>query len=447
MDNREDTQKLIEQVLHRCAPQSAEATLVAADSSLTRFANNAIHQNVHERDSTLYLRLLDGVRLGMASSNRLDPAGLDDLVARARLFATASREDADFPGFVSKGKYRSVASFDPDAAACSPQQRAAQVSTVCRLAAEKALNASGAYSTGWEVTALGNTNGVFAYHAASRVDFQTVVMGDDSSGHAQSSGWRLDDIPVEALGGEAIRKAELGRQPRKIEPGEYPVLLDPYATHDVLSSLDFYGMSANAVREGRSWMNGRLGESAMDSRVSIWDDGYNLEGNPLPFDYEGTPKQKVDIVRQGVVVGPVYDRRTAQKEGVESSGHALPSEYRQYSPAATHLFMQPGDSSLEDMLQGLSRGLYITRFWYTRLVHPLDCVITGMTRDGVFMVEDGELAFAVKNMRFTQSYVQALAELEAISRETRLLVSSYGAIATRVPALQLKRFNFTGSTV
>ena len=447
MENREDAQKLIEQVLRRCAPQHAEAMLVAADSSLTRFANNAIHQNVHERDTTLYLRLLDGKRLGRSSSNRLDSTGLDELVARARLFAKASREDADFPGFVSDAKYQSVASFDPAAAACSPQQRATRVSVVCRLAAEKALNASGAYSTGWEVTALGNTNGVFAYHAASRVDYQAVVMSDDSSGHAESSGWRLDDIPVEALGGEAIRKAELGRKPRKIEPGEYPVLLDPYATSDMLENLDFHGMGAMTVQEGRSWMNGRLGERAMDSRVSIWDDGYNLEGNPLPFDYEGTPKQKVDIVRQGVVVGPVYDRRTAQKDGVESSGHTLPSKHRQFSPAATHMFMQPGDSSLEDMLHSLMHGLYITRFWYTRLVHPRDCVVTGMTRDGVFMVEDGELAYAVKNLRFTQSYVQALAEIDAIGRETRLLVESYYNIASRVPALQLKRFNFTGSTV
>lgn len=447
MENREDIQKLIDQVLLRCGSQSAEVLLLATDSSLTRFANNTIHQNVHERDTTLHLRLLDGLRLGMASSNRLDPAGLDDLVARARLFASASREDADFPGFASDGSYPSVASFDPAAAACSPGQRAARVSAVCRRAAEKALNSSGAYSTGWEVTAVGNTNGVFAYHAASQVNFQTVVMGDDSSGHAESSGWRLEDIPVEVLGNEAISKAELGRQPRKIEPGEYPVVLDPYATQDLLGGLDLYGIGANAIQEGWSWMNDRLGEKVMDSRVSIWDDGLDLEGNPLPFDYEGTPKQRVDIVHQGVLVGPVHDRRTAHKDGTESSGHAMPPRYRAHSPAATHLFMQPGEASLEDMLHSLRRGLYITRFWYTRLVHPRDCVVTGMTRDGVFMVEDGELAYAVKNLRFTQSYVQALAEIDAIGCETLLLVENYGNITTRVPALQLRRFNFTGSTV
>jgi predicted Zn-dependent protease len=447
MENREDVQKLIGQVLGRCGSQSAEVLLLATDSSLTRFANNTIHQNVHERDATLHLRLLDDRRLGLASSNRLDPAGLDELVASARLFARASQQDAEFPGFVSDGNYPSVVSFDPAAAACSPQQRAAQVSVVCRLAAEKALNASGAYSTGREVTAIGNTNGAFAYHAASRVEFRTVVMGDDSSGHAESFSWRLEDIPVEALGCEAISKAELGRRPRKIEPGEYPVVLDPYATQDILGNLDLHGMGASAVQEGRSWMNDRLGEKAMDSRVSIWDDGLDLQGNPLPFDYEGTPKQRVDIVRQGVLVGPVYDRQTASKDGVESSGHTLLPKYRIHSPAATHLFMQTGEASLEDMLHGMQRGLYITRFWYTRLVHPRDCVITGMTRDGVFMVEDGELAYAVKNLRFTQSYLQALAEIEAIGRETRLLVETYGDIATRVPALQVRRFNFTGSTV
>lgn len=166
----------------------------------------------------------------------------------------------------------------------------------------------------------------------------------------------------------------------------------------------------------------------------------------MPFDFEGTPKRKVDIVQAGVVAGPVYDRKTAQKEGRESTGHGLPPEFRMFGPLASNIFMGNGQASRDEMIRSTQRGLYITRFWYTRLVHPRDCIVTGMTRDGVFLIEGGELAYPVKNLRFTQSYLQALAEVEAVGRESLLLTSDYTGFGTRVPALKIRRFNFTGMT-
>jgi PmbA protein len=205
------------------------------------------------------------------------------------------------------------------------------------------------------------------------------------------------------------------------------------------------------VLEGRSWMNGHQGEQAMNPLVSIWDDGLDPGGLPLPFDYEGVPKRRVEIVSQGVVQGPVFDRRTASRAGTQTTGHALspdvPNFMRGAGPIAQNLFLSSGKSSLEEMIASTPRGLYITRFWYTRLVHPRDCVVTGMTRDGVFWIENGEIAYPVKNLRFTQSYVQALAEVEAVGRETRLLKTEYGSRAIRVPALKIGGFNFTGMTV
>jgi predicted Zn-dependent protease len=272
-------------------------------------------------------------------------------------------------------------------------------------------------------------------------------MSPDSSGRAQISSWKVTDVDGEALGKEAIHKAEQGREPRQVEPGEYAVVFDPYVTEDMLFNLSLYGMGARAVLDGRSWMNGLIGEKAMDARVSIWDDGRDPAGIPLPFDYEGVPKQRVEIVSSGVVKGPVYDRYTAHKAGTASTGHALPPNVREYSPLAINLFMAPGDSSVEEMIRTTERGLYITRFWYTRLAHPRGCVMTGMTRDGVFMIENGELAYPVKNLRFTQAYVEALNSVEAIGRQTRLLTSAYGLRGMSVPALKLSCFNFTGMTV
>jgi predicted Zn-dependent protease len=194
-------------------------------------------------------------------------------------------------------------------------------------------------------------------------------------------------------------------------------------------------------------MNNRIGKKAMSAPVSIWDDGIDPQGLPAPFDFEGVPKQRVDIVCEGMALGPVYDRYTARKAGKTSTGHALPPAWRSLGPIPTNLFMAPGEASLEELIRSTERGLYITRFWYTRLVHPRDCVVTGMTRDGVFQIEHGELAAPVKNLRFTQSYVQALDQVEALGKESRLLVSSYGTIAARVPAVKIDGFHFTGVTV
>lgn len=451
MLERGQAQELSHQILKRCGKNQAELFLFHKEQSLTRFANNSIHQNVAEHNLTIYLRLLLDRRHGTASTNRVEPAALDELVSRARANAAANPEDPDFFGLAESAKYSTIDTFDQTTANYSPVLRAEQVGIVCRLAHDKGLNASGAFSTGVNGTSYANSQGLFAYHIITEADFQTVVMSDDSSGRAQVSGWKSEEINPEAVGGEAIRKAEQGHNPKHVEPGEFAVILDPYVTDDLLDNLNRNGMGGRTVLDGRSWMTDRIGEQIMSPQVSIWDDGMNPDGMPIPFDSEGVPKQKVDIVTQGVASNPVYDRYTAGKAGSNSTGHALPPYFpafmNTYGPIGLNLFMQPGEASLEEMIRSTKKGLYITRFWYTRLVHPRDCIVTGMTRDGVFMVENGEIVYPVKNLRFTQSYVEALAKVETIGRETRLLKSEYGIYAKCVPALKLNGFNFTGVTV
>lgn len=439
--------KICQQILQRCGKNPAEVLLFSQDSALTRFANNTIHQNVAETDIHIIVRYIIGKQIGTATTNRVEPAALDEVVRRAVVNAQASPEDPFFCGLVGPAEYNQVPVFDEDTAAYSPMGRAQAVSQVSRLAKDKKLNASGAFTTGYSETAIANSEGVLAYHASTSADFQTVVMGEDSSGFSQGGGWRVQDVPVVELGQEAIQKAERGRNPQLIESGDYPVILDHYATEDILFNLNYTGIGAQSVFEGRSWMNDRLDQKVMSEKVSIWDDGLDLRGLPMSFDFEGVPKQRVDIVRQGVVMGPVYDRYTAQKMGKTSTGHALPPTARSFGPIASHLFMATGEASVEDMIRSTKKGLYITRFWYTRTVHPRDCITTGMTRDGVFMIEDGEISFPVKNLRFTQSYVQALAEVEMVGKTTHLLGVEWGEGASCVPALKIQKFTFTGSTV
>jgi PmbA protein len=447
MHGREEARKICEGVLQRSSGDLAEILIFSEQQALTRFANSHIHQNVAERNTTLILRIFRGKRMGTATTNRLDGDMLDRLVERARTNAQASPEDPDYPGLPEPAGYTPVAAFDQLTVDYPPHDRAKAVRTICRLAEEKGFKASGAFSTGTSEVAIANSRGVFAYHVGTNADFQTVVATEDASGRAQGSEWRVSEIPVESLGREAIQKAENGKDPHKADPGEYTVVLAPYATEDVLMMLNYYGMGAQTVLEGRSWMNDRLGKKVMSHLVDIWDDGLDPDGMPMPFDFEGVPKQRLDIVQKGVIRNPVHDRITAQKMGQTSTGHALPPTMRSLGPMATNLFMAPGEVGTDEMIRSTDRGLYITRFWYTRLVHPRDCVITGMTRDGVFMIERGELTYPVKNLRFTQSYVEALASVAMVGSETRLLMGEYGDSATRIPALKIGGFKFSGSTV
>ena len=447
MIDEKDARKTCESILTRCKGNPAEITLQYYDAALTRFANNIIHQNVAERDAEVTLRYFIGKQIGTASTNRMDTAGLDELVERAKANAKTSPPDPNYPGLPEPEAYQRVAAWDGTTAGYSPEKRARAVGAVCQLAVEKGLNASGAFSTGSTDLVVANTQGIFAYHTQTNADFQTVVMSNDSSGRAQESSWKVGDLNVEALGREAIETALRGHNPRKIDPGEYMVILEHYVTEDLINSLNIYGMGAQALQEGRSWMNDRLGQALMSPSVSIWDDGMDTTGSPLPFDYEGVPKQHVDIVKQGVVIGPVYDRYSGAKMGKPSTGHATPIGFRSFGPIALNLFMAPGDVTVQEMIASTKKGLYINRFWYTRLVHPRDCVITGMTPEGGFMIEDGEVAYPVKNLRYTMPYVQVLANVEAVGKASHLLVGEFGGISARVPALKIKDFSFAGSTV
>jgi predicted Zn-dependent protease len=210
--------------------------------------------------------------------------------------------------------------------------------------------------------------------------------------------------------------------------------------------MAYTGFSAVALQEGRSFMVGRMGQQIVDPRVSIWDDGASPGGLPWPFDFEGVPKQRVDLIESGVARGVVYDSyRAGKEEGKASTGHALPAP-NAYGPLPLNTFFAPGDASVEEMIANTERGLYVTRFHYTRPVEPAQVIVTGMTRDGTFLIKDGELAYPVKNLRFTQSYLEALNRVEMIGSEPRLLIGLAGIARDRVPALKLGSFAFTGAT-
>ena len=434
-------------VMKASSADETEVLAIEQNESLTRFANNYIHQNVTERNVQITVRSVIGTKVGIAVSNDTRPDQIRDLATRAFDIAKLQPDNPEFQGLPKPQNITPVESFDTAVAQCAPDLRAIRVGKICQTAAAAGCSAAGSMTTALMDIGVANSKGIFGQHRSTLADASTVVMGKNSSGWAQSSGWRLSAIDADALADQALSKVRLGVDPVDFEPGEYTVILDPYATADLLEMLAFDGMGAMALQEGRSWMNNRIGQKTMADSVSITDDGLNTAGLPWPFDFEGVPKKVVPIVASGVALSPVYDSFTAaREEGKQSTGHATPpSPQGRFGPAPMNLFLRPGSATLDAMIRSTKLGLYITRFWYTRTVHPRDAVVTGMTRDGTFVIRDGEIAYSIKSLRFTQSYVEALKNAEAIGSAPRLLRSGFGG-AVSVPPVKLASFRFTSST-
>jgi predicted Zn-dependent protease len=448
-------ERRIRQIAHRlfaaAGADETEAVVFGLEESLTRFANNVIHQNVAETDATVVVRAAVGGRVGVAVTNDLTDAGLDRAAETATAAARLQPEDPDYPGLPAPAQVTPVAAYDTRTAGYTPADRARAVGAICRRAEELSASASGAFRTATHEFAVVNSHGLSVYHPTTMADLTTVAMTDDSAGHAAGASWKVGQIDVLALGEEAIQRALRSRNPRSVEPGIYPVVLEPYAAGDILSFLSQLA-GGMMVQEGRSWMTGRAGRQLLSPRISIWDDGREPGGWPLPFGFEGTPRRRVEIVQRGTVGQPVYDRRWAAQAGEQDTGHALPAANPfspwltagSYGPVPLHPIMGTGHHTVEEMIAATDHGLYVTRFHYTRLVHPRDVVVTGMTRDGVFLIENGEVTVPVRNLRFTQSYIEALAGAEMVGREIHTERPTFSILCA--PALKLSAFHFTGAT-
>ena len=434
---------IAQRVLQRSRADQTEVLLFNDQTQLTRFANSHIHQNVAERNVQVRVRAVSGTKVGVAATNDFSTAALQQVTERALEMARLQPENPAFQSLPNPRPLSEVQAFAPATAECTPETRAQAVGVICRLAKENGLLASGAFATSSSELAVANSLGIFAYAPSTLCDLGTVIMSEDSSGYAGATSTDLRSIDAEQIARDAVDKALRSRRPRTIEPGEYTVILEEYAVATLLNYLSYLGFGALAVQEERSFMANKFGQRITGENISIWDDGLDASGLPIPFDFEGVPKQRVDLITAGVAQGVVYDSHTAGKEGKESTGHALPAP-NTFGPLPGNLFMKPGEDSKEKMLAQVDRGLWVTRFHYVNAVQPLTTVLTGMTRDATFWIEKGEIQYATKNLRFTQNVLEALSTVQAIGAQTRLSAGFYGGV--RVPALCCGRFAFTGVT-
>ncbi|MBF9129034.1 TldD/PmbA family protein [Plantactinospora sp. S1510] len=436
----------------------AEVGTERADLALTRFANSFIHQNMGEAATSVRLRVhLDG-RTASGSSTVVTSAGLRDLVERTVAAARHCPPDPSWPGLAPPAEPDGTGNWDDFTASATADQRAERVREFVEAAG--GLETAGYCRTGRREGAFANSAGHTVTGRNTEAAMDGIARCGGADGVARLSSFRLGDLLGGVLGGRASVKARAGVAPVELAPGRYEVVLESTAVADLLQNLATYGFNGKAYNEQRSFAV--PGTAQFDRSVTLVDDA--LAGPALPFDAEGTPRVPVALVERGVTTAVAHDRRTAAEAGAgaASTGHAVPGGaatgavplHLRLEPAPSHNGLTRAsevsgpvvDSDTAALVAEVRRGLLVTDLWYTRVLDPRSLVVTGLTRNGVWLIEDGEVAAAVQNFRFTQSYPQALAPgaVLGVGRHTALQSQTFSSAWWSAPPLRLASWNFTG---
>jgi len=440
-----DLKKRIDSVLRLGKIAGADETEVQVDETidaLTRFANNAIHQNVAEHGITISIRTVVDGRTARATTNRLDE---DSLRAAVQASLQLAHSQPKIPGLLpmaGKQRYRRVDRFSNETAATTPEDRARAVKKSCDLAVRNGQVAAGIFSTGQSQLAIANSRGLFAAYRQTEGEFSITMQDEPAASWAKANSGNVRNFDPQKLAARASEKAQMAKDAQELAPGKYTVILEPAAVLDLVGFL-YYDFAATALADQRSCLLKRMNKPLFGKDVSITDDAYHPEQLGAPFDGEGIPRQRVDLVQNGVPRNLVYSRASAKEAKTKPTGHgfALPNEYGE---APMNLVFSGGDSSLEKMIASTERGLLVTRVWYIREVDPYEKIMTGMTRDGLYLVANGKVTNAVRNFRFNQSLIELLQNVEAMSPASRATAEE--AFEMVVPAMKVTNFHLTEPT-
>jgi predicted Zn-dependent protease len=419
-----------------------EAIIATENQALTRFANNAIHQNVAERSRHLSVRAVIDGRTARASTNRVDPDSIDRVVEQAIAITRSVEPDPELLPLAEPAPCPPVQRFFEATANATPPERAQAVAEAIRAVEGAGQTAAGIYSTGESGLAIFNSRGVAAEYRESMAQFSITAMTPDSSGWAKASACDRRGLDSLALALAASQKAAASEAPRELAAGKYTVILEPAAVLDLVGQMagDF---SDTAIRDGRSFLSGRLGKPVFGENITIHDDVLHPLQAGAPFDAEGVPRQRLTLVDRGVPRQIAYCRHSAAIAGVEPTGHGFPLP-NEYGEAPVNIVISGGESSVDRMVASTERGVLVTRFWYIREVDPYAKIFTGMTRDGTFLVEGGRITAGVRNFRFNESLIEMLSNVEALGRPVR--ASGEEAFDMVVPAMKVRDFNFSEVT-
>jgi len=437
--------------------KETEVLIIASSLGLTRFANNEIHQNVEVDEAEISIRVVVGKKVGVAggniqikshSSKLEDYKPLKDIIDKALEIAKASNKDPDFPGLPkvaqgTKDKAKNLKSIYKSTINFSPKNRAEAVAIIIKQAEKNRLTAFGSLQNGFTEYVIANSHGVFGYHPVSNAYLNIRMMKGERSGYSGFISTNISDIDFDRLAKEAVMKTTFGNEISDLEPGDYEVILEEPAVSEMMQFLSYLGFGAKQFHEGSSFVSGKLNEKVLGENVNIFDDPFHAQTIPIPFDFEGMPKKKMVLVENGVVKNIAYDNYYGKRYGKKPTGHALPAPNSE-GPFPFHLTLSPGKTPRAELIKGVRYGILVTRFWYVNPIHPKILNITGMTRDGTFLIKNGKIVGALRNLRFTQSIPEALSNVINIAKEVKAEEGIVGA--NIVPALHIGKFHFTGES-
>jgi PmbA protein len=429
----------------------AQASAFLLDTALTRFANSQIHQNVATKKGGVLIKVILNKQVSNTRVNTLEEEQIEKTVMQAVKIAKASPPNKDFKSLPEPEPWTPIEGvFDEETANCTPIYRAEKVKEAIETAHSKSpivRAVAGFFSSGSMAFAVANSLGISATARASSTDMKTTVISKSGAsegfGTAQKYSRRVKDIQPIDLAEDAAEKSVKSINPIKLSPGEYQVVLSPLASATLLMFLGYVGFSATSYQDGRSFVKYCLNQQVFDGKLNVKDDGRDLRTlYAMPIDGEGVPKRTMQLISNGVVSEKsiCYNCFTAGKEGKKSTGHALPpiSDYYFERPVPFNVIADPGDATLEEMIAETKRGIFVTTFHYVNPVEPTKVVLTGLTRDGTFLIENDEVSKPIVNMRFTDSMLSALRNIPMIGRELEMVE------ATTVPSMKLEKLRFVG---
>lgn len=442
MLNKKEAYALIDKVLSYCSHYTM-VTVNSQEEGLTRFANSEIHQNVFKADNSVEIVVYDGKKQSKISTNILDDDSLRKMVKTAEENLIFMPEGEFLIPEVTLPTEIAYDEYDEELESKFGITNRAAIIKEGIEGLDNGFTASGALSLNKMAIAIGNNRGIKRYTRLDTVDFNTVVTHESGvSGYAEYSTNKAYDMDIMGHFKTAYNKAKLALNPVSIEPGSYTVILEPLAVGDLLNYMNYCGFSARSAQIGVSYLSGKKGQKVFGENINIYDDKDDDNTFPMPFDFEGYERKKLNIIEKGVVKDLAYDIKSALRDGAETTGHSIGDSSIGGFPI--NIIMGNGDKSIEDIIKEADNAILVTRFHYMNIVDPRQAVLTALTRDGLYMIKDGQIKHAVKNMRFTESMLNAFSNVTEISKERVKAPGLFGVVY--VPALKIENFHFTGKT-
>ena len=463
MLTKEKAADIFNRIRRFSSADEVEAIFTGSRFALTRFANNTIHQNVEDENSIVSIRTNFAGRTARATTNQFDDESLQRAVAASENLARVQEPDPSLLPMptAEEAEGRTVESpvptrFFDQTAAITPSARAEVVQSIVSVAGEHKLTTAGIYSNSESSEGIFNCRGLANWHRQTLAEISITMLAEDSSGWQKLNSPDVSNLDPAWLAETAAQKAVESAHPREIAPGKYTVILEPAAVLDIVGFM-FWDFSGMAILDQRSFLNDRIGAKLFGENINIWDEVAHPLQAGSPFDGEGMRRQRVQLVESGVVKRVVYARATARKMKnseyagkvgpIEPTGHGFPLPNEVGEMPMNIVFggpESPRSVEKEKMIASTERGVLVTRLWYIREVDPYEKILTGMTRDGTFLVENGKVQCGLRNFRFNQSLLSMLSNVEAMSAPVR--ASGEESFDMVVPAMKVREFNFTEAT-